>query len=241
VRTRDPDCFTYIEHGSKNRSGGLAQLHLENKCVPCYAVPENIPECLVFLLNFYLSKLPEFAFKEDILYCRAKQKAPADDESPWYDPVPVGKNKLGNMVRDMCEDAQIPHKTNHSLRATGTTTMFQSNVPENIIQKTTGHRSTSALRMYERISAEQHQAVSRVMMSSKPTSFPAQMECSRAVETSQMTVKNVAANPGSDLQRVFGDLTNCTIGKITININPAVTVQQTAEEEFDEIVKSLEF
>ena len=26
----------YIEHGSKNRSGGLAQLHLENKCVPCY-------------------------------------------------------------------------------------------------------------------------------------------------------------------------------------------------------------
>ena len=144
-------------------------------------------------------------------------------------------------MRDMCDDAWIPRKTNHSLRATGTTTLFQSNVPENIIQKTTGHRSTSALRMYECISAEQHQAVPRVMMSSKPTSFPAQMECSRAVETSQMTVKIAAANPGGDLQRVFGDLTNCTIGKITININPAVTVQQTAEEEFDEIVKSLEF
>ena len=57
VRTRDPDCFTYIEHGSKNRSGGLAQLHLENKCVPCYAVPENITECLVFLLD-YLHIIP---------------------------------------------------------------------------------------------------------------------------------------------------------------------------------------
>ena len=131
------------------------------------------------------------------------------------------------MVRDMCDDVGIPRKTNHSLRATGTTTLFQNNVQENI-QKTTGHWSTSALRMYEHISAEQHQAVSWVMMSSKPTSFPAQMEFSRAVETSQMTVKNVAANPGSDLQRVFGDLTNCTIAKITININPAVTVQQTA-------------
>ena len=71
VRTHDPDCFTYIEHGSKNRLGRLAQLHLENKCVPCYDVPENIPECLVFLLDYCLSKckLPEFAFKEDILYC----------------------------------------------------------------------------------------------------------------------------------------------------------------------------
>jgi len=71
VHTCDPDCFTYnyIEHWSKNQSGGLAQLHLENISVPCYAVPENIPECLVFLLDYYLSKLPIFSFKEDILYC----------------------------------------------------------------------------------------------------------------------------------------------------------------------------
>jgi len=64
--------------------------------------------------------LPEFSFKKDILYCRPKQKAPADNESPWYNPVPVGKSKLGNLVRDMCDDAEIPHKTNHSLHATGT-------------------------------------------------------------------------------------------------------------------------
>ena len=107
-------------------------------------------------------------------------------------------------MRDICDDAGIPRKTNHSLCATGATALFQSNVPENIIQKTTGHRSTSALRMYERISAEQHQAVSRVMMSSKPTSFPAEMECSRATDTPQVMVKNAAAlSRGSDLQRVF--------------------------------------
>ena len=65
-------------------------------------------------------------------------------------------------------------------------------------------------------------------------SFPAQIECS---QTSQVTVKDDAANPGSGRPSV-GDLTNCTIGKITININPAVTVPQSVEEE---IVKSLEF
>ena len=82
VRTHDPDCFIYIEHGSKNRSWGLAELRVENKCVPCYAVPENNPQCLVFLLDYYLHKLPEFALKEDVLYCRPEQKAPADNDSP---------------------------------------------------------------------------------------------------------------------------------------------------------------
>ena len=37
--------------------------------------------------------------------------------------------------------------------------MFQANVPEKIIQKTTGHRSIEALRSYERVSNEQQKAV----------------------------------------------------------------------------------
>ena len=44
-RSSDPDCYTYIEHGSKNRSGGLEQLKVDNKCVPCFAVPEQSPTC----------------------------------------------------------------------------------------------------------------------------------------------------------------------------------------------------
>ena len=56
--------------------------------------------------------------------------------------------------------------------------MFQANVPEKIIQKTTGHRSIEALRGYERISQEQRQAVTRVLMSSN-----AKTSYSREVET----------------------------------------------------------
>ena len=41
VRTTEPDCFTYVEQGSKNISGCLAQLRVENKNVPCYSVPEK--------------------------------------------------------------------------------------------------------------------------------------------------------------------------------------------------------
>ena len=62
-RVRDPDHYVYTEHDSKNRSGGLAQLKVENKSVPCYAVPDKVPQCLVFLLNNYFSRLPPYAFK----------------------------------------------------------------------------------------------------------------------------------------------------------------------------------
>ena len=58
--------------------------------------------------------------------------------------------------------------------------MFQANVPEKIIQKTTGHRSIEVLRGCERISQEQRQAVTRVLMSSN-----AKTSYSREVETVQ--------------------------------------------------------
>lgn len=241
IRSEDPDCYTYTEHGSKNRSGGLAQLRMENKCVPCYAVQEKGPQCLVYLLDRYLSKLPQYAFKEDVLYCRPKPKPPSDERSPWYEPVAVGKNKLGSMVKEMCIEAGVSPKTNHSLHATGASTLVHSSVPEQIIQKTTGHRSLDGLHMYERVSTEQHQAVSRVMMSRKPTSFQDQLaELITSTQKQQCQVTSAGTCASSRQSLVSSghgigsllDLTNCTTGKLTININPAVTVQHTIEEEF---------
>ena len=69
-RSFNPDCYTFIEHGSKNRSGGLEQLKID---VPCYPVPEESPRCLVYLLDLYLDKLPLAAFEKDVLYCRPKK------------------------------------------------------------------------------------------------------------------------------------------------------------------------
>jgi len=34
IRSENPDYYTYVEHGSKNRSGGPSQLRVENKIVP---------------------------------------------------------------------------------------------------------------------------------------------------------------------------------------------------------------
>ena len=205
----DLHSVTYIEHGSKNRPGGLSDMRVENKEVTCHAVTEEIPKCLVFLLNKYLAKLPKYAFEQDnILYLRPKATTPADLSLPWYEEAAVGKNTLSAMVKEMCAEAGIGGKTNHSLRATGASAMFQANVPKKIIQKTTGHRSIEALHSYERVSTEQQKAVSRVLMSN--TSFDSENQCEQS-ELRQQNVKLIThTNAAADnIGRLFGDLTNC--------------------------------
>ncbi len=48
--------------------------------------------------------------------------------------------------------------TNHSLRATAVTRMFNKGVPEKLIAEKTGHRSLKALRAYERTSVIQEKS-----------------------------------------------------------------------------------
>jgi len=84
---------------------------------------------------------------------------------------PCGRNFLGGVVKSVCEEVGVYGKTNHSLRATGTTRLFAANVPEKLIAERTGHRSTDALRMYERTSVKQQETVSSIIASSSPKEF----------------------------------------------------------------------
>ena len=62
----------------------------------------------------------------------------------------------------MCPEAGITTSyTNHSLRAYGTTTMFQAGVPRKLIKQWTGHRSLETLRQYEHTSESQLLDVSK--------------------------------------------------------------------------------
>ena len=81
----------------------------------------------------------------------------------------VGKNKLGDMLKDMCKATGLEKFTNHSLRAYGITTMYQAGVSEKLIQQRTGHRSLDVLRKYERTSDVQLLDVSNVISGNRPT------------------------------------------------------------------------
>ena len=65
----------------------------------------------------------------------------------------------------MCQQAGVEgNKTNHSLRATGATQLYESGVPEKLVQEQTGHRSLEALHVYERTNEDQHRAVSSILL-----------------------------------------------------------------------------
>ena len=171
--------------------------------------PNSLPRCFVYLLDLYFGKLPLFVFQSDVLFCCPKK---CTSSSPtWYEGALVGKNKLGNMVKEMYFEAGIESKTNHSLRATGATSMFRSNVPEKSIQNVTGHRSLEALRKYEKTCDDQHQAVSKIMMSSKSIDYETQVRVLMAKPCFSSIVED-------RVKLTFGNVSNCSIGSITLNI-----------------------
>ena len=103
-----------------------------------------------------MSKVPESAKSNDIFYVRPLVKLPESEDAPWLTSVPVGKNQLSKMVKEMCAQAEIKwNKTNHSLRASGITSLFHAGISEKVIQDCSGHRSLDGLRKCERVSEEQ--------------------------------------------------------------------------------------
>ena len=149
-RLQSPDRYMYKEKASKNRQGGIAQLKLEHKAVFIFRNPEAGVRCPVHLFDKYMSKLPPEVFFKDFFYCRPLSVVPIDPAKPWYVASPVGRNQLGKMVSTMCESAGITGvKTNHSLRVSGASALFDAGVPERIIQGRTGHRCLESLRVYE--------------------------------------------------------------------------------------------
>ncbi|XP_046562159.1 uncharacterized protein LOC124271136 [Haliotis rubra] len=84
-------------------------------------------------------------------------------DGQWYSQQVVGKHTLQQTVGKMCKQAGFEgFYSNHSLRATCATRLFQSGIDEQLITRTTGHRST-AVREYNRVSTAQEKELSNVI------------------------------------------------------------------------------
>ena len=175
-RFTDPDHYVYYEYCSKNRAGTFQQKHVDPKTVPiiyCTCTVNSTERCHVHLLDLYLKKLQRGAIEADVFYMRPLDAVPKDTSRPWFTNCPVGRNTLAAVVKKMCKEVGIEGKTNHSLRATGATELFQAEVPGRLIQQRTGHCSVKALRVYERTTAEQHENISAILSSSSSIQYSA--------------------------------------------------------------------
>ena len=69
----------------------------------------------------------------------------------------------------MCNAAGISgYKTNHSLRATTATRLYQAGVDEQLIMERTGHRSIDGVRSYKRTSNDQREVLSDIVNLTAP-------------------------------------------------------------------------
>ncbi|XP_046578507.1 uncharacterized protein LOC124286206 [Haliotis rubra] len=138
----------YSEKTSKCYQRGLKDFGVPPKCVRAYASDDR-NKCVVAIFRKYCSLRPT---NSRVMYLRPLVK-PRDDQ--WYSQQAVGKHTLQQTVGKMCKQAGFEgFYSNHSLRATCATRLFQSGIDEQLIARTTGHRST-AVREYKRVSTAQ--------------------------------------------------------------------------------------
>ncbi len=127
----------YTEDISKNRPGGIKGRNIKPKVVNHHANTSNKDRCFVRLYKKYIQLCP------DNTNSNAFYLQPAIKPTPncWYTKTPVGHNTLNKTVTRLCSAAGIEgFKTNHSLRATTATRLYQSGVDEQLVMERTGHR-----------------------------------------------------------------------------------------------------
>ena len=157
--------FVYTEDSSKNNQGGLKGHKIKTKQVIHHENSADPSRCPVRLFKLYKSLCPK-DLKENAFYLQPLKKPKKDC---WFSVKPVGHNTLDTMVKQMCDAANIKgFKTNHSLRATTTTRLYQAGVDEQLIMERTGHRSLDGVRSYKRTSDQQREVLSDIVNLSTP-------------------------------------------------------------------------
>ena len=100
--------------------------------------------CPVNTFERYLDKLDP---KSEILFQSPKRRAPPS--GPWYEPKPVGKNTLGELMPTLSKKCHLSKRyTNHSLRSSAITILDEAGFTSRHIMTVSGHRSESSLKHY---------------------------------------------------------------------------------------------
>ena len=134
----------YKEDISKTNQAGLSHRNVVPKVVIHYSNTENPKRCLIRLYQKYNSLCPY----DNAFYLTPLVSSKIDH---WFKKVPSGHCKLSEVVPWLMRAAGIPgYYTNHSLRVTAATRLYDARVDKDTIMRRTGHRSTQGVRMYKR-------------------------------------------------------------------------------------------
>ena len=160
----------YTEDVSKNCQGGPKHRKITPKCVRAYENKLDPDKCTVRLYEKYVSHRPTDANCSSAFYLRPLVKPVSH---VWYSCQALGIHTLSGTVAKLCKQANLPSfRSNHSLRATSVSRLYDNGFDEQLVCETTGHRS-SAVRSYKRTSDGQKKNISSTLYAVPPTSHDA--------------------------------------------------------------------
>ena len=155
----------YMEDVSKANNGGLCHLRVKRKVVRAYKNSTNVERCPVELYKKYLSHMPKVN-NDNAFYLRALPKPKGD---VLYYNKAMGRESQGNVVKNIMRKAGFEgHFTNHSLRRSCATQLYEGGVPEQVIVETTGHRSCDGVREYKCTSSTLKRKASEILQGAIP-------------------------------------------------------------------------
>ena len=128
----------------KNHSGGPSKEQQWTNMTRIYDCDLGVHR-LIAIIKLYLSKLHphcEWLFQQNRMHA-------SESECPWYKNEPLGVNSLGKMMQTISSAAGLSRSyTNHCVRATTITLLFNAGVTAQHIRARTGHRTTEGLLPY---------------------------------------------------------------------------------------------
>eukprot|EP00111_Clytia_hemisphaerica_P012069 TCONS_00035468-protein len=164
VVEKDPvkgECLVLIkERGSKTRQGKEnEEKRFYNPCV--YAIEGD--RCPVDLYKEFKERRPSEALKDEApFYLSLRRKVVFQKEKIWFMSSPLGKNKIGEFMREHGLDG-VKKVANHSVRKTGIGKLLDAEVPEVFVAQHSGHKNIDSLRSYKSASKNQRHKMSNIL------------------------------------------------------------------------------
>lgn len=182
----------YVEQCSKNHQGGTKDFKKNPKVVTAYQNVDQPAHCIVCLYEKYIGLHPSHDPKcsHDLYLCPLK----CYSQHVWYSCQPIGINTLQQVTSKLANMANLGGKrTNHSLCATGPTSMYERGMDEKLVRELTGHHSNAVLE-YKHTSTEMKNHVSQVLYGNEVSHVP-QRETKSSESLSKRSVQDFDCDP----------------------------------------------
>ena len=183
-------CLVYREDCvTKTNSGGLNDMNKQRKIVWVYP-SDNVNKCPVRLTDKYISLCPPY-FRKANFYLQGLHKT---NPAVWYGEQVLGINSIRKVVKNMLSSAEIDgYFTNHSLRRSGCTRLFQAGIDRKIVKEISGHRS-DAVDKYQITSDIQKQQVSNVISKVSKVPHLVEQKTDFCEESNEIKTKDTIEN-----------------------------------------------